>query len=89
MVFFLKKNKGGFAPTAYVAQPLWAYSGYSEDAYKCPSLNMYSPADGTSALHAGRSTRADPRGCAPRGPFNVSALHVDRSTGGVADLFLY
>ena len=33
-----------------MTQPLWAYSGYAEDAYKCPSLNMYSPADGTPII---------------------------------------
>ena len=41
---------GGAAPTAYVSQPLWAYGGYAENAYKCPSLNMYSPADGTPII---------------------------------------
>ena len=44
------REGGGVAPVAYVAQPLWAYPGYNQDAYKCPALNMYSPADGTPII---------------------------------------
>lgn len=42
--------QGGMAPTAYVSQPLWAYGDYAEDAYKCPSYNMFSPSDGTPII---------------------------------------
>lgn len=38
------------APTAYVAQPLWSHGSYSQDAWRCPELNLYSPADGTPII---------------------------------------
>jgi hypothetical protein len=42
--------QGGMRPDAFVSQPLWAYGPYAENSYKCPVLNMYSPADGTPII---------------------------------------
>ena len=38
------------SPVAYVAQPLWAYGSYSQNAWRCPELNLYSPSDGTPII---------------------------------------
>jgi len=43
-------KKGGMAPSAYVAQPLWSHGSYAQNAWRCPELNLYSPADGTPII---------------------------------------
>ena len=42
--------EGGMAPAAFVAQPLWSHGSYAQDAWRCPELNLYSPADGTPVI---------------------------------------
>lgn len=42
--------QGGMAPAAYVSQPLWSHGSYAKGAYKCPELNLFSPADGTPLI---------------------------------------
>ena len=65
---------------AYVAQPLWAHGTYSQDAWRCPELNLYSPAVAPAAL-----THAQPRHAAQpkhtRAPY--AAPHDKVRAGGV------
>ena len=37
-------QQGGVAPVAYVTQPEWSHGAYAQDAWRCPQLNLYSPA---------------------------------------------
>jgi hypothetical protein len=74
---------GGAAPAAYVAQPLWSHGTYAKDAWRCPELNLYSPADGTPIV----CTANDPnlfyrnRGLSPDHPAKDLA---DRIRGAAA-----
>ena len=40
----------GTAPAAFVTQPLWSHSSYSQDAWRCPALNLYDQVDGTPII---------------------------------------